>query len=250
MLEGAANFRDLGGWGTEDGRKLILGALFRSNALARLSEGDLIMLNGLGIKVVHDLRARLEREGAPTAWSCEGLVTKTYRPPHKRRLVDMALEYSADVPGIRRLMHDFYCDLPFVFAPVIADVFTSILEEGTPCVVHCSAGKDRTGIVCAVLLAALGVPRSSIIEDYIRSGPLLHARPTTDQTFAPRVDEEAVRRRLPPEAIAVMTAADPAYIEAALDAIDRRYPHISDYFMEELRLDAGHLKRLRDILLV
>ena len=131
-LEGAANFRDFGGWPTEEGRTVRAGLLYRSNALTRLSEGDRRVLDGLGIRVIYDLRSRPEREAAPTVWAPEGLVVRTFRAQHKRRLADMAADYPPDEAGVRRLMHDFYSDLPFVYAPVIAAVIEEIATAARP----------------------------------------------------------------------------------------------------------------------
>ncbi len=248
-LQGATNFRDFGGWPGQDGRRVREGLLYRSNALAELTPQDLGTLDGLGIGFVYDLRTRPEREAAPTAWRPDGLTTRTFRAQHKRRLADMALDYPPDEAGVLRLMHDFYADLPFTYAPAIQGVIDAISAGGAPCIVHCSAGKDRTGIVCALLLAALGVSRGDIVADYARTNERPHAERDMARAVAPREGDDALRRRYPPEAVAAMLAAAPAYMEAALAAIDARYPRMADYLEAELELDAGRLDTLQAQLL-
>ena len=248
-LEGATNFRDFGGWPTQDGRSVRTGLLYRSNALTQVSENDRRVLDGLGVRVIYDLRSRSEREAAPTDWTPEGLAVRTFRPRHKRRLADMAADYPPDAAGVRRLMHDFYSDLPFVYAPVIAAVIEGIAEGGAPCIVHCSAGKDRTGIVCALLLAALQVARPDILKDYAATNRRPNPERDMARAVAPREGEDALRRRYPPEAVAAMTAADPAYLEAAFTAVDGRYALFEDYLEAELGLGPARLAFLRAHLL-
>ena len=100
-----------------------------------------------------------------------------------------------------------------------------------------------------MLLAALKVPRSAILDDYAAT----NRRPTPEGDMAravrPREGDDALRRRYPPEAVAAMTAADPSYLEAGFAAVERRYPLLADYLRTELGLDAARLAGLRDALL-
>lgn len=99
ILDGARNFRDIGGLPAGGGRKVRVGKLFRSNRLSRLTPGDRVILDGLGIVAIFDLRARAEREQDPTAWSSPSVVTHVFRSGHKRRLIDMALDYPPTRAG-------------------------------------------------------------------------------------------------------------------------------------------------------
>ncbi len=248
-LYGASNFRDFGGYPGAGGRTIRWRRLFRSNKLSGLSEADGARLDSLGVRTVFDLRARAEREADPTAWSHPTLQVRTYRPGHKRRLVDMALEYPPTLEGVQALMHDFYAEMPFTMAHVFGEIIREVAQGASPCLVHCSAGKDRTGMAAALLQAALGAGREAIVADY----ELTNARPRPISDMARAVTPDArggdLRARYPPEAIEAMMAADPAYIGAALDAIEARHGSLAGFIQEGLGVDAATVARLRTELL-
>ena len=98
-LDGSRNFRDFGGYPAADGRIVRRGRLFRANRLSRLSADDCRRLDDLGIRTIFDLRARHEREADPTTWTGDHLETHVFRPGHKRRLIDMAMEIELYVDG-------------------------------------------------------------------------------------------------------------------------------------------------------
>jgi len=248
-FEGAANFRDAGGYRTADGLRVRWGHLFRSGRLSALSEVDRDRLDGLGITTIFDLRARAEREKDPTCWSRDGLVTQTYRPGHKRRLVDMALDYPASAEGALALMRDFYAEMPETMAHIFGEMIAAIADGASPCIIHCSAGKDRTGMAVALLLAALGVPRETIVEDYVLTGSIARPQGEMANAVVRARDEGAFARFYPPEAIAVMMAADADYIEAALDAIERRHGSLAAFLRDRLGLDETSIEQLRSRLL-
>lgn len=202
----------------------------------------------LGIKAIFDLRARREREADPTIWCGAGVETHVYRPGHKRRLVDMAMDYPATPDGAQALMLDFYGELPRTMGQVFADILMRISDGAFPCVIHCSAGKDRTGMAVALLLAALGCGRDAIIADYARSAQARRIEGAMARSVERDESVASFRTRYPAEARAVMTAASPAYIVAALDAIDRDHGGM-DAYLDGIGVGGAIVARLRDTLL-
>jgi protein-tyrosine phosphatase len=157
------NFRDLGGLSTVDGQKIKRGKVFRSDNLGRLQERDKEAFAALGIRRVIDLRrvgevASLGRipEWTRVAW-------------HHHHLEHEMWDHSTytDEIGVARWLADRYRDLLESGAADIARVITllSDVDEG-PTVVHCVAGKDRTGLVSAMVLSLLDVPDDEIANDY------------------------------------------------------------------------------------
>ena len=174
VLPDILNFRDIGGIISDEENSCVRhGLVFRSGRLSDLVENDLRLLGELGVTSIFDLRARREREADPTIWQGGGVETHVFRPGHKRRLVDMAQDYPATPAGAEALMRDFSAELPRTMAHVFGELLVRISQGAFPCIIHCSAGKDRTGMAVALLLAALGCGREAIVADYVASA---HAR--------------------------------------------------------------------------
>jgi protein-tyrosine phosphatase len=159
---GVLNFRDLGGYETEDGRHTRWGRLFRSDAMHDLTEDDLEAFRGLGVACVVDLRSvsEVERTGRgllgnePLHFVNSPVLTSLQTDESR---VDIDEGYMA-----RRYLE--YLDMG---APAIVRVFEEMTNaENYPLVFNCFLGKDRTGVVAALVLSCLGVKRSSIVEDY------------------------------------------------------------------------------------
>jgi protein-tyrosine phosphatase len=156
------NFRDLGGYETVDGRSVRWGAVFRSGSLHRMTTEDVEIASRLGIRTVIDLRstAELDRSGSYAGGSD---VTFHHAPlfenddlPFKWAEIDT----PAPPPG------EDYVAIADKGAQSLAAAFRAIAEGDHAVVFHCAAGKDRTGILTALLFSCLGVPDHSIFGDY------------------------------------------------------------------------------------
>lgn len=160
---GVLNFRDLGGYGTNDGRHTRWGRLFRSDALHDLTEADLEVFRGLGIAAVVDLRSFSEVERTGRGLLADEPLKFLHAPVLSNRETDESrvIEFDEDYLTRRYLQ---YLD-------VGAPAFVRVIEEMTdpdnyPLVFNCFLGKDRTGTLAALVLSCLGVERSSIVADY------------------------------------------------------------------------------------
>ena len=172
LLPSAPAFRDLGGIAAGGGL-IRRRRLFRSEALLHLTEEEKSTLAGIGLRTVCDLRSPLERDAhACMGWLC---------PLPRRMSFDLSAELDAGTaaaldrmqadPGpaaALQIMLSTYEYLPRAGAAALRALFAGLAAGETPLMIHCSAGKDRTGFVSAMLLTALGVPREGIYKDYLR----------------------------------------------------------------------------------
>ncbi|WP_433075433.1 tyrosine-protein phosphatase [Dactylosporangium sp. CA-052675] len=157
------NFRDLGGYPAADGRTTRWRRLFRSDSLSRIDPADAASFTALGVRTVIDLRRprEVERDGRVHAF--EGLTYHHLHPVH----AEWEASVDADEASDARWLANRYLELAEDGrAAVVAAVEIIADAENAPVVVHCVAGKDRTGVVSAVTLGALGVPDDVIAEDY------------------------------------------------------------------------------------
>lgn len=225
-LEGARNIRDLGGLPTRRGATTRFGVIFRADGLSRLTEADLDKLSALKIRTIMDLREEQERRRAPDR--CPFLdPANFYFPgffPHGTDELHVALNSGRmGAKEAAAMMCRNYRHMPFEHTESLRDVLQYLLKPGiAPIIIHCTSGKDRTGLTSALVLSALDVPRDVILEDYQLSNVELQA---IEDFFGPLVRKDAID--------AVM-AAHSSYLEAALDAIDERSGSMDHYLREAL----------------
>jgi protein-tyrosine phosphatase len=170
-LEGASNFRDLGGYRAVDGGRTRWGLVFRSDALHRLTVEDAALVGRLGLRVVYDLRRDVERERMPSVALPDGDVRRVIlaiggAAGETREITDQifAGEFAAITDDF---LVDAYLRMAENDAPTFATLLTGLTDsDGLPALFHCTGGKDRTGITAALLLAVLGVDEQTILSDY------------------------------------------------------------------------------------
>jgi protein-tyrosine phosphatase len=239
-FEGVTNFRDLGGYRTRSGARVRWGLVFRADALHGLSPRDLGQYDRLGLCTVYDLRGELERTERPNPVPSRAL-TIIGRPAEEEPPAAPPGASIADGEGI---LHDLYVGLIEHAAVQIGELFTGLAtDDGLPAVFHCHAGKDRTGIVAALLLEALGVERDLVVDDYE-----LTAR------YRLRAQQESSYQRLiesgiSPEAAAGVLTTPRWAMAQALDILDDRYGGIEPYLTGPAGMRVDDLQGLRRQLL-
>jgi protein-tyrosine phosphatase len=234
-LKGAPNFRDLGGYSTTDGRRVRRGKLYRSEGLHQLTTDDYVVLRDLGIRLICDLRSDYERARKPTVWP-EHMLPETLVMDvnadiraGNADLYDM-LRNDPTEHGARAMMMHVYRFVPDALLKHLGNFFNSITENGhLPLILHCSAGKDRTGVLSAILLLALGVPRDTVIADYMKTNEYRDVEKLKAKVM--ELMEEILGSSPAPEMIELMAGVEPVYLEAALDTINTRYNTVSDYLL-------------------
>jgi protein-tyrosine phosphatase len=267
-LQNATNARDLGGPLTRDGRRVRTGVLFRAGALDKLAEADIAVLAELKLACVVDFRDAHETAKAPDrlpapaptlvnlpvlgsdpsgrgpALDTFGLIGRVMRGTEDPSALE-ALREDAPGGGAAGMMADLYRG--FVNSPGPRAAFAHTLRliasaEELPLLFHCTAGKDRTGWLSAVLLTALGVDPDVILADYLRTNEAaidLHEVVLT-----------MLEGKVPdPTVILPMVQARPAYLEAGFAEAQRLYGDMAGYLRDGLDVDDARLAALRTNLL-
>lgn len=232
-VPGTYNFRDVGGMPAQNGR-VRNGVLFRSDGLHRLGADGRAELRRLGVGIVIDLRD--ENEAAFMPDDLDGLDVEVLRLP--------VFEGSGASQGAEGISLDaLYERIITQHAPIVVNALREIASAGErSVVVHCTAGKDRTGIVVALALLAVGVDRETVIEDYAR----------TEANLAGEWLEEMVsmvsRYGVPdtPELRVLMGGSPREAIEGVIETIERAHGSTREYLLASgLRLaDLAALERL------
>ncbi|HZB40832.1 MAG TPA: tyrosine-protein phosphatase, partial [Ilumatobacter sp.] len=228
-FEGATNFRDIGGYPSELGGQVRWGVLYRAGRLDRLTASDLEDFRALDIRTVFDLRREDEREQwpdpMPNVHLCLMSKVQAKSPlPHAELLV----EHDHGV----QFMRELYSGLLAHAAAEIGSVFTTLAApDAMPAVFHCAVGKDRTGLVAALLLTWLGVDRETVLDDFELS----------DAHVGQAQRDELVRRMadrgIGPEAAAGILGASRESMQDTLDELDTRYGGADNYLREHCGVD-------------
>ena len=247
FLSGVSNFRDLGGYAAADGRRVRTGIVYRSNQLSRASEADVVLLRGLDIRAICDLRSVRERHAQPTPERIATAIHGSAKPDTDFIFEDIFAHTPHEVNAWAEAFARFYGDSTEYYADEFGLMFRLILGRDLPMVVHCSAGKDRTGVACALLLSALGVDRATVMADYLFTS----ARLDEDVHFKNMLSDAKLNHyaALPPECRDVMLGTSERYLGRALDTLDARYGSLEDYLNKRLGIDSDDLARLRDVML-
>ena len=252
-LKGQKNFRDLGGYKTADGRQQVRwGRLYRSGSLARLTDDDYAALTPLGIATVVDLRSTAERASEPTVWRAgePELLAKAYTSKGEAALMGVLKAPDATPETVRQAMIGFYRQMPDQFADQYSEIFHHLASFNAPLLFHCTAGKDRTGLASALILTVLGVPRDQVIADYVLTEKAGDFRGTPSPA-APTGNKDPYdyMRSMQSDLIRPLMRADPAYLEAALDQIDKDYGSVQTYVNRKLGVSNAQIALLRSRLL-
>lgn len=253
VLEGARNFRDLGGYPTADGRHVRWGRIYRSGELSRLTPADYQTIATLGIAVVCDFRRDSERANASTTWQGANAPTILNLPGAQvdrapagvgggrgaaRGAGGAAPATTAD--GLSPLLASSYPQYATTLAESYRETMRQIRTQNGAVLYHCTAGKDRTGSFSALLLTMLGVPRDIVMQDYLLSNEYVVSQA--------RIDAVVARGGTRRTALATM-GVDSAYLDALFRSIDERYGSFDNYRRTALGVSDAELVALRNRLL-
>lgn len=244
-LEGGVNFRDLGGYTTNDGRRLRWGRVYRTGTLAKLTPHDIEVVAQLGIKLVCDLRTADEVSAAPEPLDGVdnfhmSIEEENATPARLRALL-------FDRKRLPDLMLKFYTEVAIdKNAAIFGNVFQRLADPANlPMLIRCTAGKDRTGITVALLLLGLGVAEETVIADYSLSNLYFEDfQAFAQQAIKPlRVVGISVRDLQP------LLVADPNTLRRTIAYVRNEYGSVEAYLRDKASVDAATLERVRDNLL-
>ncbi|HMM74199.1 MAG TPA: tyrosine-protein phosphatase [Gammaproteobacteria bacterium] len=237
-LAGSCNMRDLGGLATADGRRTRRGRVYRSDALATLTDADCARLAALGIRAVYDFRTEEERARAPNRLDSLALVQhpRGFIPRGNPEMFIAVNARRLSAAAVRATMLEQYARLALDHTEHYAWVFRRLLsDDGAPAILHCASGKDRTGVGVALLLLAVGVTREEVLEDYAIS----HYQRRPVDMFRDTAVAEAVEE---------IMSAHVDYLAAGLAAIEREHGSIDAFVARGLGLTPAEREALIELL--
>lgn len=246
-IEGSVNFRDIGGYTTAEGLVIRPNLVYRSGTLSELTDLGVIQLAELGIHTIVDLRSIEEKDNAPDRLPSG--VRYLHRPiadPSRMPRLRAVWTVFRQRNQLGQVLLDVYKRIIIdTNAHIIGELFNIIAANQGPLLIHCTAGKDRTGLSIALLLKLLTIPDSTIISDYAISNQF------TDR-FAQLIKRDLSmlsRVGLSDEQIRPIISADPAILTAALQHIDDQYGSLEQYLSTQTGIDTAKITHLRQILL-
>lgn len=239
------NLRELGGLPTADGRRVAGGRLFRSGSLHEVSEADRSALESMGVRIVIDLRSPFEQRRQSYEWPAgrkvaaplagDQAVAAIFRRFEAGTLSEQEVEDWWQLTGV--------FDIPTERCASMRTIFATLLEAGPQegVLYHCTGGKDRTGVVSAIILEALGATRQAILGDFLLSNVDAAARAAEFIEWM----RQATGRVMTPEAAYWLAGVKGEWLETLLGGMAERYGSVVGYLREELAIGAGELAELR-----
>lgn len=227
QFAGTYNFRDVGGYPTRNGGATRWRTLFRSDSPHRLSAADRAVLVGRGLRTAVDLRQAEEVAAAPNVFVSSPQVIYRHVP---------LLNDTPSMPEVLPSLVDIYRGILDERGEQVAAVLAALAAPGAlPAVVNCTAGKDRTGLVVALLLGLAGVPEETIVTDYALSGACL---------AGVYLDEARQRAAAQGLSYDLLVLCDPDFMRVTLAHLNQRYGGIEAY-VRTAGLGGAEIDRLR-----
>jgi protein tyrosine/serine phosphatase len=251
-LEEVENFRDFGGYQAASGQRLRARRLYRSASHGKATDADLEAIHALEIAVVVDLRRPQERERDPSrrhrAFAGEVISNDLGHDEQDSWLAHIT---TSDLTGasFHDYMRRYYREAPFDarMVDLYRRYFEALARADAPVLIHCAAGKDRTGILAALTHQLAGVHRDDMMADYLATNdPERVARrlPLVAETI-----RDLTGRTLPEATLRVAMGVEPDYLETAFAAMSERHGDVERYLEAELGVDAARRAAIRDRLL-
>ncbi len=246
-FEAIDNFRDFGNYAGGTGRHIRPGHLYRSAHQARATEADLEALGALDLGLVVDLRRPSERRGQPSR-----------RPAaFAARVIESDHDDGGEAPHItflktadlteesgRAFMTDTYRRLPFEpsHLELFSRYFEALADSDRPVLIHCAAGKDRTGLLAALTHHLLGVAADDVMADYLLTNQAVDLEGQAG--FVAERLRAMTGRTASHGAVVAFLGVEPAFLDAAFAAIRERHGSVDAYLAQALGVDADRRDRI------
>ena len=246
-LEGAFNFRDLGGYQSIDGRRIKWGRIYRSDSLTRLTASDRNVLKQIGIKLVCDLRAPAEVKKRPDHLPEDGAIEYLNFPIVSGNFDTVSAHEKIKKGDLDWLTEDYmikgYINTIDSYATTWAAVFDRLAAPASyPLVFHCTGGKDRAGVCAALILLSLGVSEETVIYDHGLSNEFL-------ADILPKLYSYFSSFGIEKENLLPYLTALRAAITTLLDHIRQRYGSTVDYLKNKAGVSQKTLELLKQQIL-
>jgi len=254
-IQSIINFRDIGGYATVNGRRTKWRKVFRSGDMSRFAAKEQPVISALGINRVIDLRSVEERLRGPSRWYDEANRPEIVLLPIGGGAADWSSSLSRQLQRggfsraeLQATFVEMYATVPLENTLEYRALFNELLANGDePVLIHCTGGKDRTGIAAALILAALDVPGAIIMQDYLLTNEAIDVAPTAKMLAM--IFSRDADNQIDPVAIEPMLVVEPVYLETAFAAIEAEYGSLDNYFRVALGLTMARRAELRAVLL-
>ncbi|MCL9982579.1 MAG: tyrosine-protein phosphatase [Erythrobacter sp.] len=246
--EGIHNLRDYGGYAVPGGGRVRTGLLFRSGQHMEASDADLALIHALDIRTIIDLRGTSERTGFPCRRHPEFAAQviahdgeTSNSPPHEGGGGKVVMTAQR----ARERMLAVYTRMPVnpAMIAMFTRYFAALDERDGGSLVHCFAGKDRTGIAASLLLHVLGVHRDDVVAEFLRTNDA-PTREVLERQSLPRMVEHY--GDIEPEALHNLMGVLPEYIDTYFAEVTRDFGSIDAYLAARLGVDEARKARLRE----
>lgn len=251
-FDGIYNFRDIGGFITNEGRVMKKGILYRSDELSRLTVKDIDVFNQLKIKLICDLRTDQERKSKPSKFLSEQPIEVMNISIQDKSQEFTRFEFfkflvsKSNSINFETIMKDMYYNMAFVNNSKINEVITLLSKENhLPALIHCTGGKDRTGFISALIQLMVGVPYHNVIEEYLYSNHLIEPKMKKAEKMIRWMSLfQASSERIKP-----LLEVRREYLDDIYNEIIKRYGDIETYLCEGCSIKQENLSNLKNILL-
>lgn len=244
-LPGIQNFRDLGGYkSAETGKDTRWGMLYRSAQIDSIPFCSRRELKNMGIRTIIDLRSEEERHNYPQFHDEDfNVLHLSIATGNMEHILQDIRDKKIETDTIYRLVERMNRQLVTNYRKEYKELFTLLLDRNNyPVVIHCTSGKGRTGIVSALVLAALGVNEEAIMKDYRLSNDYFNIPKASRYAYKLPINSQ--------EAITTIYSAKEDFLNAAKEQIDAEYGSVQAYLKKGIGLSAEEIERLRSILLI
>lgn len=248
-LEGVRNFRDFGGYSSRFGGNVRTGLLFRSGHYAEATEDDILKLDQFGIAFQVDLRRPDERDRFVGKWPGENVRVLTddrgreQEAPHHRFLQQV----EADPVIADNWMNEYYTIAPFKphHISLYSGWFDALADLGASdaALVNCAAGKDRTGVLCALTHHLLGVSEEDMFADYELTNSAAKVEERID--MARQYFNEMIGKEYPNEVYLPFMGVRERYLKTAISTINSECGSVDTYLRDTLKIDTGKRDKIR-----
>jgi len=251
-LQGVSNFRDVGGITNKGGKKIKSGLLFRSAELSRLTAKDLELIKGLNVKTILDLRTTAERQSKlfPINNSDHMRIISIPISDREKEMTQKEFFHFLISKGRKfdfgKYLQDIYFKIAFERQDEINKAICHLSDKNNlPAIIHCTAGKDRTGLIVALIQLMLDVEIDNVLKDYLLSNELMEQQANRLISHIRFMSFFRITaRQLKP-----LMEARENYLLDVLDEIHRRYNTVTDYLIENCKIDRSRLMALESIFL-
>ena len=251
-LKGAHNFRDIGGYKSEDGRRVRWNCFFRSDKLNTLTKEDINFLEDIGIKTILDLRSKHEIKGNRDPYIKGARYINISAMPALNSADDnfdmlhaFYEHFNDSDDDIKEFLMEGYRGMVFNNSAFKKLVDALVKEEAVPIIFHCTSGKDRTGFAAAIILSILGVPPETIMEDYLLSN--VYRKAINDKIIEAVNGDGNNKRKV--EILKIVLSVQKELLEECFNLIDKKYGGMDVYLEKEFGLTKNKRKELKNIYL-